>query len=102
MTVVTPMTTPKMVRLDRSLLARIASRAMAMPSPRLWAITRSLDPERGDGVEPGGSGRGVDTEHDAGAGAERESDGHRPERDSGRERREARHPPRGGPSDQNS
>ena len=38
MTVVTPITTPRMVRADRSLLARIESAAIATPSPRLRII----------------------------------------------------------------
>src|SRR5262245_57933433 len=96
-TVVTPMTTPRIVRVERSLLALIASSAMAIPSPRFWAITRSLHPERGDGIEPGGPGRGIDPEDEAGAGAQRERDTHRPRRDPGRERGEARHPPRESP-----
>ena len=42
-TVVTPMTTPRMVSADRSLLARMESRAIAAPSPTfLRSIAHSI------------------------------------------------------------
>src|ERR1041384_2014835 len=69
-TVATPITTPRMVRKERSLLVRSASRATATPSSRLRRITAALLlPERGDGIEPGGAGGGVDAEEDTAAAA---------------------------------
>src|SRR4026208_1732861 len=96
-TVVTPMTTPRIVRVERSLFARIASSAMAIPSPKLWTITRSLDPERGDGIQPSGPGRGINPEDEARPRTQRERDGNRPHGDPGGKRGEARHAPREAP-----
>src|SRR5580765_7619181 len=80
-TVATPMTTPRMVRPDRSLLARSWSRAMNHASVMEWTFMRpvpSFVPHRIHRVEPGGPCRGVDPEHDPDARTEAEGDRGRP------------------------
>src|SRR6476661_2138829 len=95
MTVVTPMTTPRMVSADRGLLARSASKAMPTPSPtfrmpRRGSTVRLFGAEGGDGVEARRARGREYAEDDAGAAAQRERHRHRPERDPRRKRREAR------------
>ena len=78
MTVVTPITTPRMVSADRSLLARRASRAIATPSPtfRMPMRQHACYSARSAviGIEPRGAGGGEDAEDDAGARAQRQGD----------------------------
>src|SRR3954470_1184503 len=104
-TVVTPMTTPRIVSAERSLLARRESKAIATPSPTLRMpgreSTRSLIGAEGrDRIEPGGSRGGEDAEDHAGAAAQSQRHGHRPERDAGRQRREGGHRRRQPPAGQ--
>ena len=92
MTVDTPITTPRMVSAERSLLARIASSAIATPSPSIAAGSSLFGSERGDRIEPRGAAwpdtrrRGCPLPAPS-ARATR----HRPERHPGGQGREARH-----------
>ena len=72
-TVVTPITTPRMVSAERSLLARSESKAIAdalahVPDAER-GITRLFGAEGGDRIEPRGPGGREDAEDDAGAAA---------------------------------
>src|SRR5271165_5961528 len=70
MTVVTPMTMPRMVRPERSLLTRTVSRAILMDSPELPNCIANLlkfGPQCHDGVEHRGLPGRVDAEEDADA-----------------------------------
>src|SRR5688500_11942714 len=82
-TVATPMTTPRIVSAERSLLTRSASSATAT---FCWTLsvsrTDSLRPRRGDRVEARRARGRIDAEEDADAGPERDGDGDGPERDA--------------------
>src|SRR5918912_1369830 len=74
MTVATPMTTPRIVSDERSLLARSVASAMPTFSPscssRRAGDIASLRPHRGNRIEPRGAGGGVDAEEHPDAGPE--------------------------------
>src|SRR5690242_4882676 len=86
MTVAMPMTTPRMVSPERSLLARSWSTAMSHPSRMEWRAML-FRAERLDRVETGGPVRRVDAEDDAHADAQAQRDRHRPGGDAGGKRR---------------
>src|SRR5437870_8024109 len=77
MTVAIPMTTPRMVSPERSLLARSWSTAIRQPSRMEWRAML-FGAQRFDRIEACRPVRGVDTEHDAHADAEAERYGDRP------------------------
>src|SRR3989454_12557307 len=79
MTVAIPMTTPRMVSPERSLLTRSWSPAISQPSRREWRAML-LGAQRFDRVEARRAVRGVDAEHDAHADAEAQRHGYRPRR----------------------
>src|SRR5881409_3028486 len=99
-TVATPMTTPRIVSAERSLLARSWSSAMSQPSETDCSFIvrthpasrlpnpgyRSLVPQGHDRVQPGGPHRGIDAEHDAHARAEAQGERDRPAGDARRQR----------------
>src|SRR5687768_4476491 len=87
-TVATPMTTPRIVSAERSLLERSVSIATAMFC-RTWStkIMALLGPQRRDRVEARRARGGVDTEQHADARAQRERENDRPGRDARRQRR---------------
>src|SRR2546428_493107 len=76
-TVAIPMTTPRMVSPERSLLTLSWSTAISQPSRMEWKAML-LGAQRLDRVEARRPVRGVDAEHDAYADAEAERHGHRP------------------------
>ena len=77
----TPITTPRIVSAERSLLVRIVSSAMTTPSAMFGTVTIGYSARSAViGIEPRGAGRGVHAEDDAGAGAEGERHADRPER----------------------
>src|SRR5215207_6493704 len=88
-TVDTPITTPRIVSAERSLLVRRASNANAMFS-RSWSRSliaaalglELLGSEGRDGVEACRPARRVHAEHDADRAAQRERDEHRPVADA--------------------
>src|SRR6266581_5578953 len=82
MTVAIPMTTPRMVSPERSLLTRSWSTAIRHPSRMEWRAML-LGAQRFDRVEARRAVRGVDAEHDAHTDAEAERHGHRPPRHAG-------------------
>src|SRR6185312_12327755 len=104
MTVETPITTPRMVSAERSLLARMEARAIATPSPKLRKPTigrmgvRLFGPKRRDGIEPRGASGRINTKEDAGTGAKGERGPDGPERDPGGERTQAGNRARHSPS----
>src|SRR6058998_3360322 len=77
MTVAIPMTTPRMVSPERSLLARSWSTAISQPSRMEWRVML-FGAQRFDRIEACRPVRGVDAEHDAHADAEAERHGDRP------------------------
>src|SRR5438445_13294432 len=77
MTVAIPMTTPRMVSPERSLLAHSWSTAISQPSRMEWRVML-FGAQRFDRIEACRPVRGVDAEHDAHADAEAERDGDRP------------------------
>src|SRR2546422_541514 len=77
MTVAIPMTTPRMVSPERSLLARSWSTAISQPSRMEWRAMLFGTPQS-DRIEACRPVRGVDAEHDAHADAEAERHGDRP------------------------
>src|SRR5215207_8963794 len=89
-TVATPITTPRMVSAERSLLARSVSRASVTfwrsRSPRITG-SRSFRAHGGHRVQPRGACGRVDAEEDADADPEGHGERHRPRRDARRERR---------------
>src|SRR5882672_2501197 len=89
-TVATPITTPKMVRPERSLLARSWSSAMNQASVRKSRFIRhtgSFVPHRLHRIELGGPGRRIDAEHNPDARAETQGDRGRPHGHARGERR---------------
>src|SRR2546426_8574597 len=82
MTVAIPMTTPRMVSPERSLLTRSWSTAISQPSRMEWSAML-LGAQRFDRVEARRAVRGVDAEHDTHADTEAERHGHRPPRHAG-------------------
>src|SRR5213594_2137605 len=85
MTVAIPMTTPRMVSPERSLLTRSWSTAIRHPSRMEWRAML-LGAQRFDRVEARRPVRGIDAEHDAHADAEAQRHGHRPRRHAGGQR----------------
>jgi hypothetical protein len=83
-TVATPITTPRMVRNERSLLVRRFSSATDMPRAGSRRASPT-SPQRGDRIEPRGTAGRVHPEDDAGARPEQERHPHRPGRDPGGE-----------------
>src|SRR5437773_12297654 len=77
MTVAIPMTTPRMVSPERSLLARSWSTAISQPSRMEWRAML-FGAQRLDRIEACRPVRGVDAEHHAHADAEAERHGDRP------------------------
>src|SRR5438034_5754129 len=84
MTVAIPMTTPRMVSPERSLLTRSWSTAISQPSRMEWRAML-FGAQRLDRVETRRAVRGIDAEHDAHAEAEAECQGHRPPGHAGRQ-----------------
>src|SRR5881396_1090893 len=82
MTVAIPMTTPRMVSPERSLLTRSWSTAISQPSRMEWRAML-LGAQRVDRVEARGPVRRVDAEHDPHTDAEAQRHGHRPGRHAG-------------------
>src|SRR6059036_2269565 len=82
MTVAIPMTTPRMVSPERSLLTRSWSIAITQPSRMEWRAML-LGAQRFDRVEARRPMRGVDAEHDAHADSQAQGHGHRPRRHAG-------------------
>src|SRR5881275_680980 len=82
MTVAIPMTTPRMVSPERSLLTRSWSTAISQPSRMEWKAML-LRAQRFDRVEARGPVRRIDAEHDAHADPEAERHRHRPGRHTG-------------------
>src|SRR5690348_366644 len=92
MTVVTPITTPRIVSAERSLLVRSESKATATPSPRFrmpgrGSRTGLFGAQGGDGVEPRGTRGGEHPEDDARPATQRQGHPHRPQGDPGGQRR---------------
>ena len=85
MTVAIPMTTPRIVRPERSLFARSWSTAINHPS-RIECRAMLLRAQGFDRVEARGPMRGVDAEHDADAHAQAQRHRDRPGGDAGGER----------------
>src|SRR5262245_31246591 len=83
---VMPMMTPSTVRKERSLLARIAWKAMPTPS-RTSIATPLLLPQRHDRIELRGARGGIDAEEEADRGGHDEAERDRPGLDGGRKRR---------------
>src|SRR5262245_55655623 len=81
---VMPMTTPRMVRAERSLLPLIVSRAMRTTSPASDLFTA----QRLDGVEPCRARGGVEPEEQADGGGDGDAEHHRPGLHLGLERGE--------------
>src|SRR4051812_39605231 len=106
MTVVTPITTPRIVSPLRSLLARRESKAIPTPSPtfRIPSVgsTRLFGAQGGDGIEPSGAGGREHAEDHAGARTQRQRHPDRPERDSRRQGCEGGHCRREGPPGQDT
>src|ERR1700686_3908024 len=89
-TVATPITTPRIVRPDRSLLARSWSTAMSQASVTKSSFirrTESFVPHRLPRIEPGGPGGWVDPENHPDTRAETQCDRDRPQCYARRERR---------------
>src|SRR6185437_14947790 len=87
----TPTATPRMVSAARTLLERIASKAMKTPSLRM--CSRSLTvmlfrPQCGDGIETRRAARGIQSGRDADTGAQHDGHDHGPERHAGWQRRQ--------------
>src|SRR5688500_2305912 len=82
----TPTATPMIVRPARTLFARMTSKAIFTPSPRLVNVVRSamplLLPQSGDGIQLGGTARRVHPRHDADGGAEERREHDRPGSDA--------------------
>src|SRR2546428_10159256 len=76
-TVAIPMTAPRMVSPERSLVARSWSTAISQPSRMEWRVML-FGAQRVDRIEACRPVRGVDAEHDAHADAETERHGDRP------------------------
>src|ERR1043166_6210174 len=85
-TVAMPITTPRIVRPERSLLARSWSTAISQPSATEWSAML-LVTERFDRIEARRAQGGVHAEHDAHDQPESQRQGDRPERDARRQRR---------------
>src|ERR1035437_2205929 len=90
----TPTATPEIVSAARTLLLRIASKAMVTPSSAMAIRAKnfigpsSFLPQRGDRIEAGGPRGGVYAGHDPHTGAEQQRHGDRPGRDRRGKRRE--------------
>src|SRR5205085_7224438 len=82
MTVAIPMTTPRMVSPERSLLTRSWSTAISQPSRIEWKAML-FRAQCFDRVEARGAVRRIDAEHDAHADVEAERHRHRPGRHAG-------------------
>src|SRR6185503_9385190 len=79
---VMPITTPRMVSPDRSLLLRRVSSAMRTTSPaRLLFTAECLD-----GIQRRGARRGVEPEEQPDAGRDADAEHHRPRLEPGRQR----------------
>src|SRR5713101_7331872 len=85
MTVAIPMTTPRMVSPERSLLIRSWSSAITQPSRMEWRAML-LGAQRFDRVEARRPQRGVDAEHDADDHAHAQRQDHGPQRHARRQR----------------
>src|SRR2546428_8517050 len=95
-TVATPITTPRIVSAERSLLARSCSTAMSQPSDTEWSFTGpvSFVSQRHYRIEPRRPHGGIHAEDHTHTGAEAERHHHGPEGDPRREGRDQAHDPR--------
>src|SRR4051794_31196417 len=104
-TVATPITTPRIVSAERSLLALMAPSAIATPSITLGTCSRTgylFGPEGVDRVQSRRTGGGIHAEEHTGTGPQRQGGNNRPEGHPRRQRADACHQRRHAPPDSHS